>query len=120
VYRSTHDSNVRQDVILAWARIRWGGCVEELTKLLQQQDRFWSNQELEAGWWNKDPDSPLTRLRREAYGEVHASVHALRQIGDPRARDVLEMTRRRWAAINFDNPQIVEECDAALRAWAVR
>lgn len=120
VYRSTHDSNLRQDVIRVWAKIRWGGCVEELTKLLEQQDRFWATQKLEPGWWNKDIDSPLPRRRRDMYGEVYAAVHALRQIGDPAARDVLELTRRRWAAIDFDNPQIVEECQAALKQWAAR
>jgi hypothetical protein len=120
VYRATTDSNLRQDVIRAWAKVRWAGCVEELTKLLEQHDGFWANQKLEPGWWNKDADSITTQRRRDVYGEVYAAIHALRQVGDPAARDALEMTRRRWAAIDFDNPQIVEECEAALKQWAAR
>ena len=30
------------------------------------------------------------------------------------------MTRDRWKAIDFDNPQIVEECDAALRELSAK
>ena len=33
---------------------------------------------------------------------------------------MLELTRTRWSAIKFDNEQIVEECEAALRELATK
>jgi len=61
-----------------------------------------------------------TDRRRDIYGEVYAGVCALRAFRDPRAKEVLELTRKRWLAINFDNKQIVEECDAALREFVAK
>jgi hypothetical protein len=46
---------------------------------------------------------------------VLTAVYTLRVLRDPRAKEVLEVTRDRWKAINFDNSQIVEECEIALR-----
>jgi len=43
-----------------------------------------------------------------------------RQIADPRARPAIEKTRKRWVANHFENPQIVEECDAALKVLAAQ
>ena len=86
-----------------------------LIELLKKHDQFWSEQQLQKGWWNTDVDSEQTRHRRDIYGEVFYGVCALRSFHDVKAREVLEMTKRRWEATAFENPQIVEECDAALR-----
>jgi hypothetical protein len=48
---------------------------------------------------------------------VDSAVEALAEIGDPRAREAVELTRRRWVAINFENPQIVEACNDALKRF---
>jgi hypothetical protein len=118
VYATTWDSSARQDIIRLWGEIRYAGCVDTLIDLLKTNDRFWAAQKLQPGWWNKDVDSQRTEYLRDKYGEVYASVCALEQIGDPRAKEALELTRKRWAAIQFDNPQIVEECDKSLKALA--
>ena len=60
-------------------------------------------------------NSERTRQRRDIYGEVYYGVCALRAFRDAKAREILETTKDRWQTIAFDNPQIVEECEAALR-----
>jgi hypothetical protein len=91
-----------------------------LIDLLKQHDRFWAEQRLQKGWWNDFSNPEQTERRRDIYGEVYAGVYTLRSFRDPSAKEVLELTRKRWSAINFDNKQIVEECDAALRELAAK
>ena len=55
-----------------------------------------------------------TAERRDIYGEVYSAVCALKNSKDSRAIETLLLTRKRWQAINFDNKQIVEACEAAL------
>jgi hypothetical protein len=109
---------LRSDIIQTWGKLKYRGCVDVLTSLLKQHDDFWSGQELENGWWNADLGSELTQERRDTYGEVYNAVIALREIDDPRAREVIELTKRRWKAINFLNPQIVVACERALETLA--
>jgi hypothetical protein len=106
---------LKEDVIEIWGELRFEGCVEVLIAGLKENDRFWSEQHLEKDWWNRDYGSELTQKRRGKYGEVYHSVIALGKIGDIRALRTIELTRRRWNLINFDNPQIVEECEKALK-----
>ena len=107
---------LRTDIILLWGEIRYDGCVPVLTDLLKAHDKFWAAQTLDKGWWNADVGTDLTRERRERYGEVYYGVVTLGRLGDGRAREAIELTRRRWEAINFSNPQIVEACTEALKA----
>ena len=114
LFRDPKRRQFRKDIIGIWGKIRYRDAVSILVELLTRHDRFWAKQDLQEGWWNNDTGSELTRRRRDIYGEVYSAVWALRLIKDPRAREVLEMTRKRWEAIDFDNPQIVEACKAAL------
>lgn len=118
VYDSTRDPNLRDDVVRAWAQIRWPGCVDLLIHRLKEDDQFWAKQDLTPGWWNDNTNPILSNRRREVYSEVYSAVYALAQIGDPRAKEAVELTRNRWVAILFDNPQIIEECDRALKRYA--
>jgi len=108
-------SESRYDIIRVWGAIGYSEAVPILIDLLKNHDQFWAAQNLQKGWWNKDVGSDQTRRRRDVYGEVYYSVCALRAFKDPRAQSVIEKTRDRWKAISFNNPQIVEECEAALQ-----
>jgi len=110
----------RQDIIMLWGEIGWRDCVEPLIDVLKEHDEFWAKQDLPQGWWNKDVESTLTQRRREVYGAVYKSVITLGNIGDPRARDTIEATRRRWLEIRPNNMQIVDACDQALKNLAKR
>jgi len=112
---ATTDRRHRTDIIGAWGRMRYAGAVDTLVSVLRTTDLYWSTQHLSGDWWNDAPGAPLTLQRQERYGDVYESVVALHQIGDRRAKPAIELTLRRWKAINFSNPQIVEECEAALR-----
>lgn len=112
--------DAQADIIRMWGQIRYEGCVPTLIELLKREDQFWAKQKLETGWWNNSPDSWLTKYRRTSFELVSDSVDALGKIGDPRAREAIELTRRRWVAIHSENPQIVEACDRALKAFARR
>jgi hypothetical protein len=109
----------RQDVIRIWGDIRYHAAVPKLISLLQAHDDFWSRQTLDKGWWNRDGDPELMRLRRDVYCETYGAVTALHAIGDRSAIDVIRKTHARWSAIKFENGQIVEDCEAALKSWNV-
>jgi hypothetical protein len=114
VYEVTWQPERRQDVIQMWGAIRYKAVADLLIRLLEQEDGFWAHQELKEGWWNADVPSPLNTRRRDSYGLVYHATIALGQIGDPEAREALELTLRRWQAIGFENPQIVEAAETAL------
>ena len=107
----------RAQVLSLWGQMSYRACVPRLIKLLEQHDEFWRHQTLEGDWWNHDPDAQRQERRREVYGETYAALVALDRIDDPSARDVIERTRARWAAIDFSNPQIVQTCEKTLRRW---
>jgi len=106
---------LRQDIIRIWGTIKYKDCVTLLINLLKEHDRFWAKQKLEKDWWNSDPNSERRRKRRNIYGEVYYAVAALKEIGDGQAKEAIELTRQRWMDINFENPQIVKECERALK-----
>jgi len=114
IFDDPKQAQFRREIIRMWGELRYRDAVPILVKLLRKHDRFWAGQELEEGWWNKDVSSARTSERRKFYGEVYAAVCALKNINDPRAVEALELTRERWLAINFQNKQIVEACQAAL------
>jgi hypothetical protein len=103
----------RWEILQAWRDLGYREVAPLLIQLLLQRDRYWASQHLKKGWWN-DMSAPETASRRNAYMDVYGAVAALRSFHDPAAREVLELTRGRWQALAFDNPQIVEECDRAL------
>lgn len=105
----------REDIMQMWGEMRYRACVPILIDLLKQEDQFWAKQELKPGWWNNEVESALTRQRRDSYGLVYAAVNALAKIGDPDAEEAVVLTRRRWVAIKFENPQMVEACDRVLK-----
>ncbi|MDX9971739.1 MAG: hypothetical protein RBU21_01985 [FCB group bacterium] len=109
-YRSS-----RVPIIRIWESIRYKEAVPVLVKLLKEHDQFWAGQRLEAGWWNDDSDPELMRRRQEVSGETYYAVAALRHLGNPSAREAIELTLNRWRGIVVDTPQIVEECERALR-----
>jgi hypothetical protein len=117
VYDATPDENVQEQIIRLWGATRYTGCVDLLIEVLSTEDSFWSKQDLKPGWWNAEVESELTQIRRANYGKVYAAVYTLARIGDTRAKHAIEQTRNRWAAIHFENPQIVETCDAAIKAF---
>ena len=110
----------RDEILAMWVRMGYKQAVPLVIELLKKHDQFWARQQLEKGWWNKDPESELTRRRQAVYGEVYSGVYLLRNFPDPRAKEVLELTRNRWKSLAFENPQIVDECEAALRALSQR
>jgi hypothetical protein len=120
LFADAKHKNFRYDIIRMWRDMGYRESTPLLIDLLKQHDRFWAEQRLQKGWWNDFSNPEQTDRRRDIYGEVYAGVYALRSFRDPRAKEVLELTRKRWSAINFDNPQIVEECDAALRELAAK
>jgi hypothetical protein len=110
----TADHSTRMDIITIWGRTRYKGAVEILVKLLETSDRFWAAQHLTGGWWNADVESAVTKERRDRYFDVYDAVIALGQIGDARARRVIQLTFKRWHAIGFDDRQMVEACVSAM------
>jgi hypothetical protein len=116
LFRDPSHKDRRQDIILLWRDVNYTSAAPLLISLLEESDRFWAQQHLTKGWWNDNTDPQLAQKRKAIYGEVYYAVAALRGFQDPRAREAIELTKRRWETIGFENPQIVEECDAALKA----
>jgi hypothetical protein len=115
MFGDPNHKRLRHEIITMWRDMGYRESVPLLLDLLKQHDQFWAKQDLRAGWWNDFSNDELTNRRRDIYGEVYAAVYTLRSFRDPRAREALELTRKRWAAIHFDNRQIVEECEVALK-----
>jgi hypothetical protein len=110
----------RTEIIDLWGKIRSTDGVEILINLLKQHDRFRAQQDLAKGWWERDPESDVGKRRRSAMEETYHAVWSLAAIGDPRAREALQLTLKRWQAIDVPPPEkggprsIVEACDRAL------
>jgi hypothetical protein len=115
VFTNPKHRNFRPQIIRMWRDMNYREVAPVLIALLKEHDRFWAAQDLKKGWWSDNSEPELTRQRQEIYGEAYAATYTLRAFRDPEAKDALELTRARWVAINFDNKQIVEECEAALR-----
>ncbi len=115
VFQDPNRKDFRQNIILIWRDMNYTNVAPMLIQLLKDHDQFWSEQKLTNGWWNADVGSELTKKRRDNYVEIYYSVCALRKFYDPQAKEVIELTKKRWEVIQFDNPQILEECNAALK-----
>jgi hypothetical protein len=120
VFTDPKHHDLRYTIIRLWRDIGYRPIAPFLIDLLIQHDRFWKDQDLKKGWWNDWSDPELIKRRQDIYGEDYGAVYTLRSFGDPKAKDALEMTRKRWSAVEFDNKQIVEECEAALRELAAK
>jgi hypothetical protein len=118
VFTDPMHHNLRSQIIWLWRKMNYRPIAPLLIDLLIHHDKFWADQDLKKGWWSDRSDPQLTMRRQDIYGEVYDAVYTLRSFGDPKAKDALEMTRKRWIAVDFDNKQIVEECEAALRELA--
>ncbi|MHC4252624.1 MAG: hypothetical protein ACYS9X_26195 [Planctomycetota bacterium] len=106
------DLDMRADVIWIWGDLRYDGCVDLLIDLLEKHDRFLGEQELRKDWWKFGAGSELGRRCRAIRTETRAATGALGQIGDPRAREVIELTKRR--SQTFADLHMVRSCDWAL------
>jgi len=113
-FNNSRYTNARQQIIEMWVAVKYTDCVPILISILTRLDGFWAAQKLEGKWWERR-DSELGRERRKQYDEVRRAVWGLCQLDDPRAKDSLEMTKRRWESINFPNKDIVEMCERALK-----
>ncbi len=116
IYTSTRDPSRRDEIVSMWTQTRYDGCVDLLIENLKTEDEYWAQQKLSPGSWNHD--KPLREEWQVHYNEVSSAVYALGQIQDPKAKDAIEQTRRRWEPIKLADPQIVDDCDNALRSLA--
>lgn len=115
IFNDPAHADFRENIILIWRDMNYTNVAPMLIQLLKGHDQFWTEQKLTNNWWNTDVGSELTEKRRANYGEIYYSVCALRKFHDPQAKEAIELIKKRWEAINFDNPQILEECNAALK-----
>lgn len=118
VFADPKQKQLRQVVMGMWREMGYREMVPLMINLLEEHDAFWAQQIVEKDWWGDQTNPELTARRQEVFGEIVNAVRALGSFRDPRAKEALELTRRRWAMMYFDNPQIVEECDTALRELA--
>ena len=116
VYREPRTSFLREDVITMWGELGYRDCVPELIALLKEHDRFWTAQNLEADWWNRDVAGTNTGRRRDVWSEDLNTVRALGRIGDPRARPAIEAALHRWRPLPFPPNDIVKACEQALKS----
>jgi len=114
---SLRDS-LRRNIVALLGKMRCGAAVPFLVDLLKKHDEHWKQEMAKPDWKSDNAYKSGANLR--AYDETYAALWALLPIGDPRARGVIEQTQRRWKAINFRNPQILQACEYALEALAAR
>ena len=115
VFADPKQKQLRPVVMNTWREMGYREIVPLMINLLEEHDAFWSQQIVGKGWWGDQTNPELTARRQEVFSEIVNAVRALGAFRDPRAKQALELTKRRWALAYFDNPQVVEECDLALR-----
>jgi hypothetical protein len=98
-----------------WSDCGYREAIPLLIATLEEADKYWATQKLDPGWWNADDNPERRSERRRVYAETYHAAFALMEFRDPRAREVIEFTLRRWEGIPMDNPQIVETCREALQ-----
>lgn len=107
---------VKGDVIRLWGEIGYRDAVPRLIRLLHDEDAFWAPYDLKPGWWSRQAEAGLPpEASVDHYNPLLMSLYALRVLGDPSAREAVEMTLRRWSTIP-DTTQIAEECQHYLKA----
>lgn len=116
IFADPKQKRLRQVILSVWKEMGYREIVPLLVNLLEEHDAFWAQQIVGKGWWSDQSDPDRTERRQEVYGEIVDAVRALGSIRDPRAKAALELTKRRWSLAYFDNPELVQECDQALRA----
>ncbi|MGD1086669.1 MAG: hypothetical protein ABSA47_18175 [Verrucomicrobiota bacterium] len=114
IFQDPNHKNLRLDIITTWGDMNYTPAAPLLIQLLQDADRFWGEQKLTNGWRNAD-NSELTQRRRQLSGEVYYAAASLRKLHDPRSKEALELTKKRWESPGFDDQRVMEECDAALK-----
>ncbi len=117
VFKDSKDHNLRQDIILIWYRNGYKESAPILIDLLKQNNKFWENQHLDKNWWNHDLGSELNEKRRGIYGEIYYATSALRSFKDPKAKEAIELTLKRWKDSDVGNGQIREECEAYFKEF---
>jgi hypothetical protein len=99
LFEDPNHARRRPDIIEMWGAMRYAGAVDRLVHLL------------------KVADPRLPEKRGEVYFETVHAVRSLGKIGDSRAIEALKLTQRRWRELGTDHArQIIEDCDAALKA----
>ena len=116
VFNDPAHKDFRKDIILIWRDMDHTNAAPLLIQLLKDHDQFWAAQTLTNGWRSAGDSSELTQKRRDFYIEVYYSVATLRTFHYPQSKEAIELMQKRWKSIKYDSyPQILEECDAALK-----
>lgn len=116
LFDDPHYRQFRVTILDMWTKMGYRDAIPLVIELLKKHDQFWADQHLAKDWWNKDEESEQTRRRQAIYCEDCSCVYLLSKFPDPSTKEVLELTRNRWKSLDFENRQIVEECDLALQA----
>jgi hypothetical protein len=117
VFQDPNYKDRRMQIISIWRNMNYKEAASVLISLLEEDARFWAEQNVIDGWRNEGIGAELAQKRQTVSGEVYYSVAALRTLRDPRSKPVIELTKQCWGSIKID-PRIVEECDGALKALA--
>jgi hypothetical protein len=115
VFADPTHKHLRHVIMRMWQEMCYREVVPLLINLLEEHDAFWGKQTFEKGWWGDQTNPELTARRQEVFGEIVDAVRTLGELRDPRAKDAIELTKRRWTLAFYDSPQIVEECITARR-----
>jgi hypothetical protein len=118
------DRRHHDQVLDLWRKTKPPACVPFLIDFLKKRDTFRDTQDLKPGWHSYQPRSRVADARFTVESQTSEAVGILGLIADPRAKDVLELTRRRWQSLNVpvepNGPHVLQVCDWALNQIADR
>jgi hypothetical protein len=120
VFKDPGQVGRKEDIIRIWGSIGYKEATSVLIGVLKDGKAFFGEQDLQPNWWNSDPDPARHRQRRLVYGQVHSAVAALRDFADPRAREAVKKTAERLETLPSESREIVEACEAVLKAFDAR
>jgi hypothetical protein len=103
----------RPGIIRIWAHTGFTGCADVLVRLLDENHRKYLD--LHGRLKLQGPESRIDPQDVEQLAsEVRAAIYALGEIGDPRAEQLVEESRRRWQEIPSARKEILDVCDLAM------
>jgi hypothetical protein len=116
-FSRTQDSRLRRSIMRIWGEIRYKDSLIVLLDRLQDHHTYWADRgpAIDAMALEGRPGYPPGP--REMAWELGEVLFALGRLGDQRARDAIELTRRQWQT--WGDGGVLFQCDRALRALSL-
>jgi len=118
VFKNPKYAAMQSDIMTVWGNEQYHDSIPILIDLLKSENQFWGSQTpAERGRWvNMSPSNAPTMPQILSKNRIQMVLFVFKQLGDGRAKPVLEETKRYWNALypNDIRNNFADDCDQAL------